>query len=250
MANDFLFDFDFDGIFLDLLCDCCIYLAPAAAALNPNDLWREAKAQTGRIYYYKKATRETTWNKPAIYIPIGGTGPIDSATGQPVSLTAAAPAAAPVPTVAATTPETAPVATTPATTSTPVATYEPAPAAVTPVAVTTPPTTTTTTTTASHPTNSTFSDLAFEGCFGRLIDWRKKILCFSVFPVSRSSPPSCGIASPDLVNAICVIVWKRRLWVSFFVGVLVCGMTNADPFSELSLLDYAFLKYSSCPSDH
>lgn len=50
-------------------------------------MWREAKAPNGRIYFYKKSTRETTWTKPASYIPLGGTAPV-STTPQ----TAATPA--------------------------------------------------------------------------------------------------------------------------------------------------------------
>jgi len=62
---------------------------------NPNDIWREAKAPNGRIYYYKKSTRETTWTKPASYIPLGGAAPISSTSG-------AAPAVAATPAVTTT----------------------------------------------------------------------------------------------------------------------------------------------------
>lgn len=57
---------------------------------NPNDIWREAKAPNGRIYYYKKSTRETTWTKPGTYIPLGGTAPVSSApaaTPAPAAIT-------------------------------------------------------------------------------------------------------------------------------------------------------------------
>lgn len=63
------------------------FVLPTAA--NPNDMWREAKAPNGRIYYYKKSTRETTWVKPAMYIPLGGTAPISS-TGASANASATA----------------------------------------------------------------------------------------------------------------------------------------------------------------
>ena len=62
----------------------CVCLLPTTSSalfshtVNLNDMWREAKAPNGRIYYYKKSTRETTWTKPASYIPLGGNAPISS----------------------------------------------------------------------------------------------------------------------------------------------------------------------------
>lgn len=73
-------------------------------AINPLEVWREAKApNTGRLYYYKKQSRDTTWVKPAIYIPLGGTVPINAHDGSPADLSGGAapvsgsPAPTPVP---------------------------------------------------------------------------------------------------------------------------------------------------------
>jgi hypothetical protein len=59
-------------------------------------MWREAKAPNGRIYFYKKSTRETTWTKPAWYIPLGGTAPVSSTGAAGPAATSAATGAAPV----------------------------------------------------------------------------------------------------------------------------------------------------------
>lgn len=118
--------------------------------MNPNEIWRETKApQTGRIYYYKKSTRETTWSKPAVYIPIGGSGPVSGATGEPIgpSAAVAAPVAAPV-----ATPETLNATPTPVSPATP----EPSPAVTNPAVVSTP----TPTTTSTQPTHSTSLSLS------------------------------------------------------------------------------------------
>lgn len=126
--------------------------------MNPNDIWRETKAATGRIYYYKKSTRETTWTKPAIYIPVGGSGPVNGTTGEPVSLSMLA---APAATSPAATPETSNATPTavasPATPEPSVQQQQPATVAAPAAVVSTPATTAAPYTAPStQPNNSTF----------------------------------------------------------------------------------------------